>query len=97
MIMGSPALLGGITTTQPRQEFEQLLLWLAKQDSVVQHLTAIFGVTVQIMPLPNANDQRSIVVLFQGSHKGVRHVDIETRGGDDKHIRPDAGRIVKQV
>src|SRR5215831_14649482 len=97
MIMSSPALLGRITTAQPRQEFEKLLLRLAKQNGVVQRLAAVFGVTVQIMPLPDANDQRSIVVLFQGGHEGVRHVDIETRGGDDDHIRLDAGSIVEQL
>src|SRR5262245_19368082 len=49
------------------------------------------------MPLPDTNDQRGMRLLFQGGHEGVRHVDIETRGGDDEHIRPDAGRIVEQL
>src|SRR5262245_44193472 len=97
MIMGSPALLGCVTTAQPGQEFEKLLLRLAKQNDVVQRLTAVFDVTVQIMSLPDANDQRSMRVLFQDGHEGVRHVNIETRGGDDDHIRPDASRIVEQL
>src|SRR5262245_34716299 len=97
MIMGSPALLGGVTPAQPRQEFEKLLLRLAQQNGVVQRLITVFEVTVQIMPLPDANDQRRMRVLFQGGYEGVRHVDIETRGGDDEHIGSDAGRIVEQL
>src|SRR5215510_1094870 len=49
------------------------------------------------MSLPNANDQWRIALLSQGGHESVRHVDIETRGGNDDHIRLEAGRIVEQL